>query len=75
MDPRDPLTERAAHQLRDTKRDPWDWIEGPQEPALLAERADPWHRGPDAWIVIVLTLLSVAAVALIAWAVWIVFHP
>jgi len=74
MNPRDPLTERSAHSLRETLRDPYDWIEGTQEPQLLSERADPWHRRPwNRWDGLVSLLAVLASAAFVIWVLWLVW--
>ena len=75
MNPRDPLTGRMARTLRETARDPYDWIEGPGElrPSLLSER-EPWHRF-DQTAVVIVALVGVACAAFIGWAAcWLVRH-
>ena len=67
---RDPLTERAKHELREISPNPRAWFEGPNDaPKLEIDTREPWHRY-DQSVALVLVLISLGCVGFVAWAVW-----
>ena len=63
MNPRDPLTERIKHELREIDPDPWGWIEGPHTDERPLWERRPWNR----WDGLVSLLLFLASAAIAIW--------